>query len=956
RRSPKRVLLTGGVTRAKRVREHFRRFAERNGMSLLDADPEQSLVLEAVGCAVHAALRRPPIPALPDLVHPVEAAPIETLPPLRSALARVTRMSRSPIAASQPAHDVILGFDIGSTGSKVVALDLASREPVWEGYTRTSGDPVGAAQALMSMYLEGPAGSSAVRALGATGSGREIVGSLMAICFGAGAVFVLNEIAAHARGATHYDPRVDTIFEIGGQDAKYIRLESGRVVDAAMNEACSAGTGSFIEEQGRQFEGIDDVSALSDIALRADGAAALGQHCSIFMAEVIDEAVAAAVPRERIVAGLYESVIQNYFNRVKGPRSVGNVVFCQGMPFASDALAAAVARQTGAEVIVPPSPGTVGALGIALLAADAIPAAEIPSLDASRFLGPRVETKDSFVCRSVSGCGGSGNKCRIDRLTTVLDGDRRRFTWGGSCSLYDKGTRTRKLPEGAPQPFRERADLVASIVRALSERRGGRRVAFSDDFQLKGMLPFFATYLHALGLDLEIAAHSDHAALKRGIEGANVPWCAPMQQYHGAMAMLAESDADLVFAPMIREIPRVGGERASQLCPVVQGSPDILRWDLGAAMRKRMLSPVIDIGPGALDSPAFVDSCRRLAAEIGVRQKRVWRAAFEAAREAQLAFDSRLLEIGREALGRCADDGLLPVVVLGRTYTIHDNILNSNVPAILRDQGAIAIPLDCYPVEPDVPLFPNMYWGHGQRILRAAWQVRRAAGVYALFASNYSCGPDSFMQHFVQHQMEGKPLAIIETDGHAGDAGTKTRVEAFLHCVRGDLAAGEQCPPPPAERLTVHSTPMSQLVASGERLLLGAFPNLARVYAGALRGVGVAAEALPEPGANALKLGRRHTSGKECLPMTITLGGVLERLERARGDERFALLLPSTDGPCRFGAYKELYQLVLERLGYSDRVRIWSPPFGDYFQGMPPGLGAIMLAGTVATDLLDDMR
>ncbi|HET8539243.1 MAG TPA: BadF/BadG/BcrA/BcrD ATPase family protein [Anaeromyxobacter sp.] len=955
RRSPARVLLTGGVSRARRVREHFRAFLERNGMTLVDGDLDTSLVLEAVGCAVHAALTRAGARALPDLLRPFEAARIETVPALRTALGRVRRMPRPAPGANGAPHDVVLGFDIGSTGSKVVALDVERKEPLWEGYLRTGGNPVGAAQALMSAFLAGPAGGSRVRALGATGSGREIVGSLMATCYGPQSVFVLNEIAAHARGATHHDPRVDTIFEIGGQDAKYIRLEGGRIVDAAMNEACSAGTGSFIEEQGRRFEGVEDVAQLGRIAVESDGSAALGQHCSIFMAEVIDEAVAADLPRERIVAGLYESVIQNYLNRVKGSRSVGEVVFCQGMPFASDALAAAVARQTGAEVIVPPSPGTVGALGIALLATDQVAIGALPVLDGRRFLGAKVESKDTFVCRSVQGCGGGGNKCRIDRLTTQLEGDRRRFTWGGSCSLYDKGTRTRKLPDGAPHPFRERAELVASIAARLSPPRGGRRVSLTDDFQLKGMFPFFATFLHGLGLDLDVAEHADRAALKRGIEGANVPWCAPMQQYHGAVAALAERGTDLLFAPMIRETPRVASERASQLCPIVQGSPDVLRWDLGEPVRRRMLSPVIDVGDGSLAAPQLVESCRRLAAELGARGERSWRPAYEAARAAQLEFDARLLDLGRAALEGCARDGVVPVVVLGRTYTIHDDVLNSNLPAILRDQGAIAIPLDCFPVRPDAPVFENMYWGHGQRILRAAWQVRRTPGVYALFASNYSCGPDSFTHHLVQDLMDGKPFSVIETDGHAGDAGTKTRVEAYLHCVREHLAGGERRPPRRAERLTVRSATVAEIARSGERVLVPAMSDASAVFAAALRGMGIPAEDLPEPGAEALRLGRRHTSGKECLPMTLTLGSLLERLERAGEGERFAFFMPGADGPCRFGAYKEVHQLVLERLGFRDRVRIWAPPFGDYFKDVPPGLGAMVLAGTFATDLLRDM-
>ena len=130
------------------------------------------------------------------------------------------------------------------------------------------------------------------------------------------------------------------------------------------------------------------------------------------------------------------------------------------------------------------------------------------------------------------------------------------------------------------------------------------------------------------------------------------------------------------------------------------------------------------------------------------------------------------------------------VVVLGRPYTIYNQVLNSNVPAILREQGAMAIPVDCFPVPDAVPVFGDMYWAHGQRILRAAHQVRRLPGVYALYCSNYSCGPDSFNLHFFAHIMDGKPFAIIETDGHAGDAGTKTRVEAFLHCVAGEFKAG----------------------------------------------------------------------------------------------------------------------------------------------------------------------
>jgi predicted CoA-substrate-specific enzyme activase len=963
RSAPRRVLLTGGVARSRRVREHLRAFLARHGMALVDADLDETLFLEAAGCAVHAAALGGHPPPLERLLRADPESRLERLPALSAWLPRVTRLTAAALPplpadpAAGGAGRLLLGFDIGSTGAKAVALDAASGATRWEAWRRTSGDPVGAAQALMRAFLDGPVGHLPVAGFGTTGSGREIVGSLLATCYGHGAVFVLNEIAAHARGALQHDPRVDTIFEIGGQDAKYIRLDEGRVVDAAMNEACSAGTGSFIEEQGRRFEGLGSVEALARAAAAADGAIALGQHCSIFMAEVIDEAIAAGAPRPQIVAGLYDSIISNYLNRVKGSRPVGRVVFCQGMPFSADALAAAVARQTGAEVIVPPSPGTVGALGIALLAADALPWEAAEPLDGRRLLDARLERRDQFVCGATSGCGGTGNKCRVDRLTTLVAGERRRFTWGGACSLHDSGPRRQRLPDRAPDPFREREDWIATLAARLGEPRGGRSIALSDDLGLKGLFPFFATFLHGLGLDLRISRGGGRAALKRGIEGANVPFCAPMQQHHGLMAAMAEGEADLLFAPMLRELPFAGGERASKLCPIVQGGPDVLRFDLDLAPGGRLLSPVIDVGPEGLAGEPFRRSCAALARLVGAGTGARFERALREGRSAQAVFDERLLAMGRAAAERCAADGLVPVVVLGRAYTIHDDVLNSNLPAILREQGAIAIPVDCFPVADGAPVFPNMFWAHGQRILRAAWQVRRTPGVYALFASNYSCGPDSFTLPFATRLMEGKPFAVVETDGHAGDAGTRTRVEAFLHCVREDRKAPADVAPTDAARLTVESTSFGAIRSSGETLLVPRMGPGAEVLAAAARGVGVPAEALPEPTPETLRAGRRHTSGKECLPLAVTLGSLLERVARPGSEgERFTFFMPSADGPCRFGAYKELQQITLDRLGLSERVRIWSPPFSNYFQGVPPGFGALVLTGFVATDLLRDLH
>ena len=294
--------------------------------------------------------------------------------------------------------------------------------------------------------------------------------------------------------------------------------------------------------------------------------------------------------------------------------------------------------------------------------------------------------------------------------------------------------------------------------------------------------------------------------------------------------------------------------------------------------------------------------------------------------------------------------------MLGRPYTIYNTVLNSNVPAILREQGAIGIPVDCYPVEREVPVFTEMYWGHGQRILRAAHQVRRSPGVYGLYCSNYSCGPDSFNLHFFAHIMEGKPFAIIETDGHSGDAGTKTRVEAFLHCVAQDLAAAQPGPEPHDFRKAGSARLcLSKADSSREILLIPWIGPGSETVAAAFRGVGIRTECLPMPDAEALHLGRRFTSGKECLPMCLTLGNLIKRVQRPLSrEERLAVLMPGSNGPCREGAYNLLNRITLDRLGWSDHVRIWSLDDSGYFDTIPTGLSMLFFTGVTASDLLLD--
>ncbi|HMA94075.1 MAG TPA: BadF/BadG/BcrA/BcrD ATPase family protein, partial [Polyangiaceae bacterium] len=687
--APPDVVLVGGVTRSKRIRAKIGDWCQARNLQLLPARPNDEAT-EALGAALYAleeskAVRS--VRRLEALFVGRSHHALDRVPALSASLAQVTRMPKLVNLARAGHRRALLGLDIGSTGSKAVALDVQDGSQIWETYLNTEGAPVQAAQRLLARFSEQLEPAVELTAIGVTGSGREIVGSLLRTCYGDERVFVLNEIAAHARGACSIDPEVDTIFEIGGQDAKYIRLEQGRVVDAAMNEACSAGTGSFIAEQGSKFgtEGLS-VAELGCHAMESDHGVSLGQHCSVFMAEVIDEAIAAGEEQQAIIAGLYDSVIQNYLNRVKGARSVGSRIFCQGMPFSSDALAAAVARQTGRRVIVPPNPGTIGALGIALLARDekATALADQAPLDISRFLGAKVCAKETIVCRSTKGCGGSGNKCRIDRLTTAVDGMEKRFLWGGSCSLYDRGAARKKLPDGAPDPFREREALIDAVVSGLSSNESAPRIAFPDEFGFKGFAPLFLTFLSELGLRCQMLRESDGRTLHRGIEGAGLPYCAPMQLIHGAYFELAEQAPDYLLLPIFQSLPRVVGEEHSTLCPMVIASSDIVS-SLLDTKRSQVLRPVIDFDQDGYRGNALRRSLHVIAEAVGRVDQ--FDAALSRAVLAQEKFEDECRSLGQRALSYCREHDVVPVAVLGRPYTIYNDVLNSNVPSLLRSLG-----------------------------------------------------------------------------------------------------------------------------------------------------------------------------------------------------------------------------------------------------------------------------
>ena len=258
-----------------------------------------------------------------------------------------------------------LGLDIGSVSTNVVAIDEFGAV-IHDVYLRTAGRPIEAVQQGLSEVQRIWGDRLEIRGVGTTGSGRELIAEFV------GADVVNDEITAHKTGAIHISNTlggepVDTIFEIGGQDSKFISIENGVVTDFAMNEACAAGTGSFLEEQAEKL-GIGIKGEFAKLALSSAAPTRLGERCTVFMERDVTGWLHKGETVPDLVAGLAYSIALNYLNRVVRGRKIGKVIYFQGGTAYNDAVTAAFASVLGQKITVPPYNGVMGAIGMALIA------------------------------------------------------------------------------------------------------------------------------------------------------------------------------------------------------------------------------------------------------------------------------------------------------------------------------------------------------------------------------------------------------------------------------------------------------------------------------------------------------------------------------------------------------------------------------------------------------------
>lgn len=923
---------------------------EASGLPVIVPDDAQGFEAVGAGRLAVEELDGRDAPTLPidpaALLRPRERR-IHSLPAARAHAHRVRRLEAPAIAAGADREPTVLGLDLGSTGSKAVLTSIATGEAVLDVYDRTQGNPVEAAGRLIERILA--LTTPDVRAIGLTGSGREAVATVMRAAYAelADRIVVQNEIVAHATAAIRCDDeggRSLSVVEIGGQDAKFIQIVEGQIVESDMNRACSAGTGSFLEEQS-VFHGVHDIEEFTELASQAERPPDLGQMCTVFVADAAAEAAGEGFGIPDIFGGFQYSVIHNYKNRVMGQRTFGERIFFQGKPATGASLSWTLAAVTGRDVIVPPNPGAMGAWGIGLCLQKEISAPVL--LAASPFdlraaLGARVVGQTEFQCRDKQ----CATLCNIQKTAIEVAGARRNVLSGGACPKYEISTaRSQKLPLGTPSAFDEREALLAPYL-VPDENDGAFGVPRVGTCE--GLIPWLVTLLRELDVPVRVMS-PDKGSLVRGEARCHsFDACAPAKIAHG----VADGDLDRIFFPKILSVPDRDGESGG-CCTMEQALPDLCREALKSRGREvDVVHPTLDLSAG-YTSPTVFFSLLYALPKLGAEPERLWRAMACAARE-QAAYEEALAEIGDRTLEHARIHDLDVVLVVGSLHVIHDPAVNASIPQLLRENGVLALPMDCLRIEESVHPITRLGWADARRALRSAIAARALGDVYPLMLTSFGCGPSSFAEQVFGALMEGYPHTVLESDGHGGAAGYVTRVQAFLHTVRRHDGAGSA---PLAHRLRMLD-PLPEGNAKGdapeETIILRVGDQLPEVVAAVYRAFGLEATASPPSTPESLALGRQDCSGKECLPYQLIWGSFRQELEaEGRNGARASLLTVTGEGRCRNCMFSVKDQLSIERLGLSDRVRVRHLGGGHDEAGF--AFRSRQWSGQVAWDLLQQL-
>jgi len=631
-----------------------------------------------------------------------------------------------------------LGVDSGSTTTKLMLI-TEDCKVLYSNYQSNNGQPLDIVVArLKEMYSLCGAGVK-IRAAAVTGYGEDMMKAALKMDFG------IVETVAHFKAAVHFNPQVDFIIDIGGQDIKCFKVKNGAIDSIMLNEACSSGCGSFIQTFAKAMD--MDVESFARLGLFAKKPVELGSRCTVFMNSAVKQAQKEGASVEDISAGLSSSIVKNAVYKViraKTPEELGKHIVAQGGTFMNDAVLRSFEMETGREVVRPAIAGLMGAFGAALYAK------EMQKAECSSLLSAEQLEKFSYTSRATT-CRGCTSNCNINILT-FEDGSR--FISGNKC---ERGAGL-KPQDGKWNIYEYKYNRLLSSAQDVSggtDENAQQRGVVGLPFQLVmfEQLPFWSAFFRHLGFAVKVSDKSSRDLYFRGQHTvASDTVCYPAKLMHGHIESLLDSGVDFIFYPCESYNIDEHASKNHYNCPIVAYYPELLKANNERLSSENLLSPYIDLN----ERKSCLNNLAVAFKKYGISKKELSKA-LDKGFAALESYQNDVREKGREILANARAEGKNTVVLAGRPYHV-DPEINHGIGKLLVSLGLAVLSEDSVCDEaPIVEVNVLNQWTYHARLYRAAEYVCGQKDVQLVQLVSFGCGIDALTTDEVR--------AILESNG-----------------------------------------------------------------------------------------------------------------------------------------------------------------------------------------------
>ncbi|MCR5273572.1 MAG: 2-hydroxyacyl-CoA dehydratase [Lachnospiraceae bacterium] len=796
-----------------------------------------------------------------------------------------------------------LGIDAGSTTTKI-ALISEDGKLLYSFYSNNNGSPLTTAMgALKEIYRDMPKDCNIVHSC-STGYGEALLKS--ALMLDEGEV----ETVAHYYAAAFFNPKVDCILDIGGQDMKCIKIRNNTIDSVQLNEACSSGCGSFIETFAKSLN--YSVQDFAKEALFAKHPIDLGTRCTVFMNSKVKQAQKEGASVADISAGLAYSVIKNAFFKViklSDASDLGENIVVQGGTFYNDAVLRSLEKIAGVDVIRPDIAGIMGAFGAALIAKERYednPTTTTLGIDEINEL--TFETK-------LTRCQGCNNHCL---LTINKFSNNRSFITGNRC---EKGLGKEKNKENIPNMFDYKLKRLFGYKPLSVEEAKRGTVGIPRVLNFYENYPFWATFFKELGFRVILSPYSNRNIYELGIESIpSESECYPAKLAHGHVAWLIKQNPDFIFYPCI-PYERVEFEDATNHynCPIVTSYAENIKNNVDEITtgKMRFYNPFMSFK----STDTILLSLKKVFCtdEFDIPENEL-KTAIDAAWDELENTRNDVKKKGEEVLRYLEENHKRGIVLAGRPYHL-DPEINHGIPELINSYGMAVLTEDSISHLSDVdrPLIVLDQWMYHSRLYTAANFVKKRNDLDMIQLNSFGCGVDAVTTDNVNDILSnsGKIYTCLKIDEVNSLGAARIRIRSLLAAIRVRERQHAD------ENRTLVSTAHNRILFTTEmkRNYTILCPQMSPIHfdiiAPAFRAAGYNLELLNNDGREAVDVGLRYVNNDACYPSLMVVGQIMEAVLSGKYDmDHLAVLMTQTGGGCRASNYIGFIRRALAKAGY----------------------------------------